>query len=136
VPRGIVELADHLDHAGREGASRERRRSPLPQLLVGRPEQKAEVVRGRLVGTRGEQPVDLGCRLVIADESELPGDEAAGPGEAGQRLAFRLDGREQPPAAVVAGDVRELSLDRAEAARPLERLTQHARPRASARPAL
>ena len=133
VPGGVVELADHLDHAGRERAPRERRRGPLPQLVVGRPEQEAEVVCGRLVGARGEQPVDLGCRLVLSGEPELPGDEPARPGQAGERLAFRLDRRELLPVTVFPGDVRELSVDGAEPPRPLERFTQHARPRASAR---
>ena len=57
---------------------------------------------------------------MLAGEPELPGDEAARPGQAGERLAFRLDRREQLPVAVFPGDVRELSVDGAEPPRPLD----------------
>ena len=79
MPGGIVELADHLDHAGREHAPGERVGRPASQLFVRRPEEEAEVVRRRLLGAGGEQAVDLGCRLGLAGEPKLTGDEAAGP---------------------------------------------------------
>ena len=116
---GVVERADHLDHArsgaparqatppraarARGGSRRRSRQSPSTALGQKRKPRSCVVgcaARGR------SRSVTAAARVVLAGEPELPGDEAARPRQAGQRGVLGVERREQLPAAVLAGDVR------------------------------
>jgi hypothetical protein len=60
-----------------------------------------------LRGAGTEQVGDDGGPLVLTDQPELARDEAAGPGQPRERGVLRVERREQLPAPVDAGDVRE-----------------------------